>query len=179
MSRAVASVNYFSFQPAFDVFHTEFRFLRLRRLLSSEVPWHYDQLRIADFYLLFFFRLQDVRLSPQHRSFKKLARLSGEQRYEHQPDDQLIFNRMENIQLAAMGTLVANGFFDVECNQRNLVVEGERNEPPLLAARIDEANLLDMQQLEAINALLTSYELLGRDGIKARTGLMEYRYDAD
>jgi hypothetical protein len=46
-----------SFQPAFDVFHTAFRFLRLRRLMAEGEEWHFDQLRIADYYLLFFYHM--------------------------------------------------------------------------------------------------------------------------
>jgi hypothetical protein len=174
----VAQVNYLSFQPAFDVFHTQFRFLRLRRLMSADNPWRYQQLRIADFYLLFFSRLQDARLSPKHRALKKLARTSTGERYEHQPDDQLLFGRMERIQSAAAGALIAKSFFDSESFRSDLVVETAQREPARLAERIDIANSAEAEVLEAIQSLVTDYSLLGPDGLKARTGLMEYRYDA-
>lgn len=171
-------MNYLSFQPAFDVFHTEFRFLRLRRIMSAGAPWHYDQLRIADFYLLFFFRIQSVRLSPKHRSYKKLAREQNEQRYEMQPDDQLIFDRMEGIQRAAIDTLVANDFFEKETFKSEMVIETQRLEPEVLSKRIDSINSKESRILEVIQSLVSEYSLLGPEGIKARTGLLEYRYDA-
>lgn len=146
--------------------------------MSADSPWHYEQLRIADFYLLFFFRLQDARLSPKHRAVKKLARMNSGKRYEHQPDDQLLFSRMERIQFAAMGTLVAKNFFEGDFLKGDLIVETALQEPGQLAARIDTVNLVDASLLEAIQSLVTDYDLLGPDGLKARTGLMEYRYDA-
>lgn len=171
-------MNYLSFQPAFDVFHAEFRLLRLRRIMSADSPWYYEQLRIADFYLLFFFRLHHARLSPKHRALKKLSRESGSVRYEQQPDDRLLFNRMEKIQLAAIGTLISKGFFEREFFGKGLVVETEQQEPEHLLARIEAANAIDTRRLEAIQTLIDGYDLLGPDGLKARTGLLEHRYDA-
>lgn len=171
-------MNSLAFQPAFDVFHTEFRFIRLRRLMRSDAPMHYDQLRIADFYLLFFFRLQDVRLSSKHRSIKRFARELGEQRYENQPDDQLVFNRMEPIQRVAMETLLLKKLFDAESFKRGFVIETETTESAALSKRVDEINYREIRIMEAINSLLTDYDLLGPNGLKARTGLLEFRYDA-
>lgn len=170
-------MSHLSFQPAFDVFHTAFRFLRLRRLLSDS-EWHYDQLRIADFYLQFFFRLEAVRLSPKNRGMKRLARDKASGRYEVQPSDQSIFLRMQPIQLAAASTLAAAGFFDQDKLKAGRVVETERTEPTELAARIDHANEIESPQMEAILSLVEDYALMGPDGLKARTGLIEYRYDA-
>lgn len=170
-------MNYLSYQPAFDVFHTEFRFLRLRRLMSADAPWQYQQLRIADFYLLFFFRLRDVRLAPKHRALKKLAEKKAAQRYEHQPDDRLVFNRMAPIHLVAAGTLAAKHFFDADSLSSGLMLEADAQEPELLAERIDEANSAETDVMEAIQTLIADYELLGPNGLKARTGLMEHRYD--
>lgn len=171
-------MNYLAFQPAFDVFHTEFRLIRLRRLMSKDKPLHYDQLRIADFYLLFFFRLQDVRLTNTHRSIKKLARELSVYRYENQPDDQLVFSRMAPIQRAAMDTLIANKFFDAESFKRSFVVETDLREPAALLARIDEVNEREVNIMKSIRSLLNDYVLLGPNGLKDRTGLLEFRYDA-
>lgn len=171
-------MNYLSFQPAFDVLHTEFRFLRLRRLMTADVPWHYDQLRIADFYLLFFFRLEKVRLSPKHRGLRNLARELARQRYENQPDDHLLFNRMEQIQQAAVETLVSLGFFESTIFANEQLIETGLSEPEALSKRIEAENTCDARLMEALQSLVTEYELLGPDGIKARTGLLEFRYDA-
>jgi hypothetical protein len=171
-------MNYLAFQPAFDVFHTAFRFLRLRRLLESDHAWHFDQVRIADFYLLFPFRLNDVRLKQNHRSIRRVAQGFTKKRYENQPDDNLLFSRMRPIQRAAAETLVANGFFDEEAFKKELVIETDKVESGVLSSRIDQLNADQPQLMQALRALLEDYDLLGPDGLKARTRLLEHRYDA-
>lgn len=171
-------MNSLTFQPAFDVFHTEFRYLRLRRIMGSDFNWHYDRLRIIDFYLLFFFRLSDVRLLPKHKDVKALAKSAPRPAYESQPDARLIFDRMAPIQRAAAETLVAKGYFNVDAFRSNIMVETEQVEPDPLSLRIDELNGMQAERMKALSILAMEYELLGDKGIKARTGLLEYRYDA-
>jgi hypothetical protein len=168
-----------SFQPAFDVFHTAFRFLRLRRLLENSEPWAYDQLRIADYYLLFFFRLEAVRLRPAHRSIKKLAARSPSRfRYEHQPDDKFVFARMKEIQRAAIKTLVLADYFDLAAYERNELVLGQNTESEALRSRLDDINGREIEVMNSLASLINDYSLIGIDGLKHRTGLLEYRYDA-
>jgi hypothetical protein len=50
--------------------------------------------------------------------------------------------------------------------------------PRGLADRIKGVNGLDGELLAALRVLVTEYPLEGGDGLKARTGLLEYRYDA-
>jgi hypothetical protein len=177
MSHSVAQMTHIAFQPAFDVFHTAFRFLRLRRLIA-ESPWHFDQLRIADFYLLFFFRLAEVRLSPKHRFIKRLAQEAQRNRYEIQPADDVLFGRMRAIQAAAASTLVSAGYFELAAFETGFIEDTGLVEPIELLSRLEEATENDRAHLEAIQALVEGYELLGQDGLKARTGLLEFKYDA-
>jgi hypothetical protein len=50
--------------------------------------------------------------------------------------------------------------------------------PPALAERIAALNEADAELLGALRVLATEYPLEGVDGLKHRTGLLEYRYDA-
>lgn len=168
-----------SFQPAFDVYHTMFRFLRLRQVLNDAEVLHYDQLRIVDFYLLFFSRLEAVRLEPRHKFIKKLAAKSPSRyRYEHQPDDRFVFGRMKEIQRAAIRTLVFDGYFDQQKFEHNILAKIEKIVPGDLQCRIEEANISDSAAMSALAVLLREYSLSGQQGLKHRSGLLEYRYDA-
>src|SRR5260221_12212619 len=85
---AVAPMIQITFQPAFDPFHSIFRLLRLSPIIERYGPLHRDHLRILDFYLLFPFRIGDIRLTPQHRKFKKLAAdYATAKPYGDQPED--------------------------------------------------------------------------------------------
>ena len=100
---AVASMIQLTYEPAFDAFHAAFRALRLRGLFRKENPLHRHHVRILDFYQLFPHRLAQIRLTPQHRKFKRLAASYENKRpYGDQPDDKMLFDRMEPLQTTAL-----------------------------------------------------------------------------
>lgn len=168
-----------SYQPAFDPYHTMYRFIRILVALGDATSLLVDHARILDFYLLFPFRIAHIRLTPQHRRFRSASRTFEERRpYGNQPEDVLIFDRMKPMQLAALDTLATKGIIDPKCLQRGIVIRTETPLPSDLSARVNGANVADSVLMEMIVALATQYSLLGRDGLKDRTGLLEYRYDA-
>src|SRR5262249_55290164 len=73
MLHKVASMIQLTYEPALDPYHTTFRFLRLRPVIAQHGPLHRDHARILDFYQLFPFRIAEIRLTPKHRKFRKLA----------------------------------------------------------------------------------------------------------
>jgi hypothetical protein len=167
-----------TFQPALDPFHTVFRLLRLRPLISRRGPLHRDFVRILDFYLVFPFRIEDIRLLPKHRRYKTLlTRLTYSKPYGDQPDDQPLFLRMEMIQNAALETLVNETFFDPAAWNVSEVRATDVSVPPPISARIEGLNSLQPELLKFLETLATEYTLLGPAGLKARTGLIEFRYD--
>jgi hypothetical protein len=54
-----------SFQPAYDAYHTIFRLMRLRIVLTSAGPIPLDELRVLDFFLLFPYLIEHIRLMPR------------------------------------------------------------------------------------------------------------------
>lgn len=168
-----------TFQPALDPFHTIFRLLRLRPIISRRGSLPRDEVRILDFYLLFPFRMGDIRLLPKHRKYKSLAgKFENAKPYGEQPDDEILFARMEMIQKAGLETLAKQGFIDPT---RWSVGEVMPTIAPLAApldARIKELNSLESELLEFLETLAQEYALLGQGGLKDRTALLEYRYDS-
>jgi hypothetical protein len=168
-----------TFEPALDPLHAVFRFLRLKDTLSTTSRAHRDLARILDFYLLFPFRIEGIRLAPQDRKYKWLSKFySSIMPYGQQPEDRILFSRMEPMQIAALDTLASRGFILPE-DWRLGEVKSTDLEPPLpIVERIRATNEADAALLEFLSALAVNYPLTGRDGLKDRTGLMEYRYDA-
>jgi hypothetical protein len=174
---AVALMIQLTFQAAFDPLHTVFRFLRLRPLIARRGPIHRDHARILDFYLLFPFRISDIRLMPRHRHFRELASRFDEP-YGEQPDAQSLFSRMEIIQTAAMESLARQNLIELTKWSVEEVGATAAQIPAPLMSRVDERNNAQTDLLEFIETLATEYSLLGSNGLKSRTGLLEYRYDA-
>jgi hypothetical protein len=179
MFYSVAPMMQLSFQPAFDPFHTVFRFLRLNEIFSTKEILFPDQLRILDFYLLFPFRIDEIRLPNQHRAFKQIAKKYENVRpYGNLPEDNVLFRRMKPIQYTALETLADRNFLDKDLFFTGKVKAGGKNVPLPLLIRIQEINEIDRDLINFLKFLVQEYPFMGVDGLKHRTKLMEYRYDA-
>lgn len=179
MLRSVAQVIQLTYQPAFDPFHATFRFLRLRQAVLNDASLPRDHLRILDFYLLFPFRVDDVRLFQRHRKFRKLAQQFAHTRpYGELPDDRVLFHRMGSIQGAALDTLANKRLLKADDYSRGLVSSTDEPLPSPLLAKVQELNAQQGELIEFLRALAAEYELLGPNGLKDRTGLLEHAYDA-
>jgi hypothetical protein len=168
-----------SYQQAFDPFHAVYRLLRLRNLIRQRGHLHVDAVRILDFYLLFPFRADAIRLAPQHRRFKKLSfQYESTRPYGAQPEDRTIFERMEPMQTAALETLAVRHLIDPDELIMGRVTTTSEALPEELAQRIEDANGQDAPLMDFLSTLASDYDLIGPHGLKARTGLLEHRYDA-
>lgn len=168
-----------TYQPAFDPFHTVFRFFRLREALLAEFEIPRDHFRILDFYLLFPFRVGDMRLAPKHKRFRKIAEeFVATRPYGNVPDDRTVFGRMKPIQAAAFDTLVGQNYLAEEKFRLGMVASTSVALPDDLRERVIKANLAEKNLVNFLAVLARDYELLGDNGLKARSGLMDYRYDA-
>jgi hypothetical protein len=178
MLRAVAQMSQLVFQPALDPFHAVFRFLRLFPIVASAALSR-DHARILDYYLLFPFRIRSMRLAPAHQKFKRLSETYAHLKpYGEQPDGPLIFERMEPMQTAALETLASRGFLDLKALQSDEIKATTKVIPDELAARVHALNSQQSDLLEFLVVLAQNYDLSGKDGLKARSELLEYRYDA-
>jgi hypothetical protein len=168
-----------TYNEAFDPYHTAFRFIRLNVACQLHNRMPFDALRILDFYLLFPFRLQAVRLHSEDTGWRKISR-SYEDRapYGEMPDDNSIFARMELFQRAAAASLVQSGHLSAQAWETYEVAFTAVELPTLLTARCSALNARMADVMNILCQIKARYTLGGRDGLKDRTGLLEYRYDS-
>jgi hypothetical protein len=168
-----------TFQPALDPFHAVFRSFRLLTALEECSPIEWDKYRVLDFYLAFPFRAADFKFPKGQTAFRKVAKAMEWMRpYGGLPDDQDLVVRMEPVQSAAVQTLASLGYLDQDALKGGAVDWGVRPLPDLLKARIQEVNGEQADLMVMLSSLCLSVPLLGQDGIKRRSGLLEYRNDA-
>lgn len=168
-----------SYQESFDAHHAIFRLFRIRVAVGSDFELFVDHWRIVDFFMLFPFRLERMQLKTEHRSFRPVLRqLASSRPYETQPDDLVLLRRMEVVQYAAANTLVHEGFLGVEQFERGQLSATDKKIPDTIMESVDERNEADAELTKILVALATEYVFGGADGIKKRSGLLEYRYDA-
>jgi hypothetical protein len=168
-----------TYQPALDPYHAIFRMLRLRSIIREVNILHIDHVRIIDFYLLFPFMIDKIRLAPKHQKYRKISTVyKGEKPYGKQPDKELLFDRMKPMQLAALDTLASHGLINLDELRLDLIRPTEVAVPKELATRIATSNEQQKDLMCFLFVLASEYDVSGPNGLKARTELMEYRYDA-
>jgi hypothetical protein len=168
-----------SYQPAFDPFHAVFRFLRMREAVIGDISLHEDHLKILDFFLLFPFRIPNIQFKQAHRGLRNLSRKFENMRpYGDLPEDKILFGRMNTMQDVALDTLSGKKLIDPAQLELGIVKSTSNEVPSAISNRIAEINTEESELVDLLIVLAREYALLGPDGLKRRSGLMEYRYDA-
>lgn len=168
----------FTYNEAFDPYHAVFRFLRLRQACDINRRMPFDTLRILDFYLLFPFRLQAMKFFASDTGWRKISKAYEDRApYGAMPEDSTIFLRMEPFQRAAAASLVHSGYMATEAWDANEVQFTPDILPQAFVDRCSEVNAQMADILGILCQIKERYPLGGRDGLKDRTGLLEYRYD--
>jgi len=162
------------YHPAFDAYHCAFRMLAItseRRVLE------FAKLRILDFFLCFPAEVANVQLPQEHGDVRKLAR-EARNPYRGPISASRTFRDLEPIQSAAARLLALTGVFSIsELEQGRVVRTGQALPDDLQrvsASEVAFSTPLDMYVLSR----MADIPLAGVGGLKQRTGLMEYRYDA-
>ncbi|KJZ24054.1 ABC-three component system middle component 5 [Tritonibacter mobilis] len=167
------------YQEAFDAHHAIFRIFRLRLALRHDLELFVDHWRIIDFFMLFPGRLERMRLKSEHRKFRKpIKEFTGRKRYENQPDDVVLFRRMEIVQLAAVNTLVQAKFLSDDALKKGQMHFSAATVPEQIEVPAKSHNDQEAALTEILELLATDYVFSGKNGIKSRSGLLEHRYDA-
>jgi hypothetical protein len=167
-----------TYNEAFDPYHAVFRFLRLHLGCDIGAKLPFDTLRILDFYLLFPFRLQAMKLFVGDSSWRKISRTYEDRApYGTMPEDSTIFARMEPFQRAAAASLVKSGYLSPDEWETNEVQFKSEMLPPIVVERCSAVNAQMTDIIDILCQIKSRYPLGGRDGLKDRTGLLEYRYD--
>jgi hypothetical protein len=166
-----------TYHPAFDSYHCAYRILLLTTKISSDVI-EVERLRIWDFYFVFPHQARNISFPIDLGLFRKTFNFKPNP-YEDILDAQRIFERMKPFQVAALKYLAAYGLIDSEQLSDNLI---KRTTKPIPRVLLEHMNRLDSQQ-EAIISLMQSplndLSLYGEKGLKYRTKILDYKYDAD
>lgn len=161
------------YHPAYDAYHCVFRSLLITgRMKVIETA----KLRILDFFLCFPAEIQKIRLPREHSEARRLAQSVANQ-YHGPVSMHQAFRDMEHIQFAAFRTLAASRLIVSDEFEAGLVRRTELEVPGELHATLVQASIANKTIVDYLVANLGRIQLLGVDGLKHRTGLMEHRYD--
>ncbi|MES2400494.1 MAG: ABC-three component system middle component 5 [Pseudomonadota bacterium] len=165
------------YDPAFDPSHFVFRLLLiLSKVANSTIEL--DKYRIIDFYLIYPIALTNFRAPGT--SFKELKRdlKATESKYNAIKNPVPHFMKVEILQRAAINHVTALGFLYKDKLDQQILCRTAKELPEALNERLLSAttNLTSIE--EFILGDILDLPLLGSDGLKARSGLIEHKYDA-
>lgn len=161
------------YHQAYDAYHCLFRMIAIvDHVHEIEV----DKARILDFYLMFPAMASKIKMPYNYAYIKKIAKA-----YENVYHDPLspasTFKDLQEIQTSAIKCLTATGLVEKEFYKKGVLKRTKLEIPnglvTSLMAFINEKKDIN----EFILSTLSDFHLLGKEGLKDRTGLMEYRYD--
>lgn len=161
------------YHPAMDAYHCVFRMLAI---LSNVESIEIDKARIIDFYLLFPSALLSARLPTNLRAGRKIA--EGYQNPYRDPiSPSGTFRGIANIQTAAIKCIAGSGLVELENLKFSFLKRTEMELTTDLREGIEKYVIQHSRLTEFLFQKLLTVPLLGQDGLKDRTSLMEHRYD--
>lgn len=160
------------YHPAFDAYHC---LVRLSAILELIRTTELDRLRILDFCLCFPSVVADFKL-PRDAMFLRGRGRSLANPYRTPIGAKRVFDDQEKIQEAALGCLMAAGL--VQIDDAGTVSRTSAAMPEDLLTRCQRLRADERFFFEECVPTLQRMPLLGVGGLKERSKLLEYRYDA-
>lgn len=161
------------YHPAYDAYHCVFRMLAVaERINNAEI----DKAKLLDFFLVFPGAIGKIRLPSDMLSLRKISKEAANV-YRDPVSRASTFLEMRHIQEAALKSIAASGLIDIDQYSAGYVVRTSMALPNAVEEKLQEFLSLNSIVVDAVLNDLAKIPLLGKDGLKHRSELMEYRYD--
>ncbi|MDR3580447.1 MAG: hypothetical protein P4L44_10835 [Oryzomonas sp.] len=163
------------YHPAYDVSHCLYRMLLLlENLPNNDIEW--ERLQLLDFLILFPSLLKNISFPSELRSARKTL-TNIQEPYENIPNPTRLMFELDNIQKESVSSLIARGFIDKDKIYNNIVSRTNVELPMELSNKMLSDNVVKEPWFLLLVNNLSILDFYGAKGLKARTGMMEYRYD--
>ena len=164
------------YHPKNDIYHCMFRFITIASIQDLE-EFEFTRLRIYDLYFLFPHLIKEISF-PRVRGIAALMKKISElqEPYESLPDKKRLFSEMGDYHIQALQTLLAKDIFN-EVGSNRLRI-GSRYQSRVVSELLSDNQYVSNSFYGDVLRVLNQVDLSGDSGLKKRTGLMEYRYDA-
>lgn len=163
------------YHHAFDPYHCAFRVLAVLERMPK-AHWELEKIRLLDFLLVFPGQLAKLRLPQGSQAIKKRAALL-ENHFNTPADPRQLLYQMAPLQVATLQALARAGILKESTLSDGFVERSPVPLPAQLADVLADSPSLDSALLNFVATKLGALPLLGPDGLKGRSGLMEHKYD--
>jgi len=169
------------YQQAFDLYHAIYRIINILGNFKYADSIELDRLRIWDYYLLFPNKLKNISLKRDEQDIKKLINnyISKEQNpYEVILNDRKMLEKIRPFQMGALKYLASIGLIDKDYLKNNRISKISDDVLSELKQITQELTPQEKNTISLLTGHFFYVPLVGKDGLKNRTHLLESRYDA-
>lgn len=171
-----------TYNPAFDLYHSIYRIAHIVGKLEEGEWMETDKVRIWDFFVLFPDKVYNITIRREEedlRQYRSKYLKRENNPYDFDGDNHQLFEWMKPVQQSALGSLVSWGILDLEQFEtgRVSVVNNELLHQYL--EQVGELTTRERNVLAFMSTLSRTMPMTGEYGLKARTKLMESKYDAE
>jgi hypothetical protein len=159
-----------------DVFHCAFRLLSILSIIEQN-DIEFSRLKMIDFYIVFPHLISSISF-PHVAGVKKIKNevQTFPVPYEMLPSRRMLFSEMGDFQLQAIDILKAKAILAI--NREGIISKSEKFDSEEIQNLVKENSITSRDFYKSFIKVLMDCSLYGETGLKKRTGLMEYRYDA-
>lgn len=164
------------YKSAFDIYHCMFRIVAL----LDDCPKYeigYDRARIFDYFFAFPHRAAVKIKHIRGSGFSKGQFKTTQNNYLSNQEDKQLFFKMSKVFEGATRCLAAYGEIDVDNLKKGILKLKSRNLAIAASKALPSLDPTRRRLLELFTGPFHSIHMAGDDGLKARTGLVEHRYD--
>ncbi len=166
-----------TYHPAHDPSHCIFRILCLSKDINESRAL-VDLIKLLDFYVLFPHVLKSLSLPKGNLSVTNNFKTIKEP-YENLPESAHLMFQLSLIQDQAIKLLIAKGILNQDAQAFDHIELNKDKLPDNIIALIDKSAFRKEQWYQHLINIVAQIPLKGKSGLKKRSGLMEYRYDAE
>ncbi len=171
-----------SYASCYDPYNTVFRMSAVLRA-SENHSLLTRTLGISDFFLCFPSRLTEIRPPNAVKGMRgrrnKVLRIEVAPRHEILPSSRVLFERMSVVQNTAISAMAAKSIVELEgAGDKQSVRLLSENLSAGMNEKIQDFTSQHAELLELVAVDFAKMDLKGIQGLRARTGLGEWEYDA-
>ncbi|MDD3005610.1 ABC-three component system middle component 5 [Flavobacterium sp.] len=164
------------YHSAFDMYHSVYRMIQLLNNLKRDYV-ELERLRIWDYYLAFPNEMTKIKFQKEANDIKKLFP-DKPNPYELVLDGKIIFEKMRPYQMTALKTLASHGLIDKAYLSENRITKIKTTLSDEVIGKFEELSERESNIIKIMTTYFHNMPLYGEGGLKERTNLLEYRYDA-
>lgn len=165
------------YSPAFDVSHCVFRILYILNILDETQKIEIEKIQIIDFYLVYPACIKDFKFPAELLETKALFNEINKE-YRNPINSNETFKKISILQKKALMNIISQGYLDIEFYKKGFIKRTNKKFSYDLRVQLSHFTFYGNPKLPLILILtLLDISLNGTKGLKARSGLLEYRYE--